>query len=339
MAKINTFESLIKDITNRNFAPIYLLMGDEAYFIDQLTDLLSEKVLNETERDFNMTTFYGVDSDVNNIVATARRFPMMADYQLIVVKEAQELKRIEVLDSYAKKPMNSTVLVIGYKHGTVDKRRALVKNIEKIGGVIFESKKLYENQVPAFIKSYFSQKNLKIDEKSAQMLTDYVGSDLSKLIRQLQKLEVSLPAGSNRITAELIERNVGISKEYNNFELQKAIISKDILTANRIVDYFDKNPKENPAIVTLSVLFNYFSNLLECFWLPQKSEQNVMNALNLRSSFFVRDYMTGLRHYNAQKVMEIISDLRVFDGKIKGIDNVSATSGALMRELIYKIMH
>ena len=138
MAKINTFESLIKDITNRNFAPIYLLMGDEAYFIDQLTDLLSEKVLNETERDFNMTTFYGVDSDVNNIVATARRFPMMADYQLIVVKEAQELKRIEVLDSYAKKPMNSTVLVIGYKHGTVDKRRALVKNIEKIGGVIFE---------------------------------------------------------------------------------------------------------------------------------------------------------------------------------------------------------
>lgn len=339
MASTVTFDSIRKNIASKEFAPIYLLMGEESYFIDELTDLLAKSVLSETEKDFNMLTFYGVDSDVNEIIASARRFPMMSEYQLIILKEGQELAKFEMLDSYAKKPMKSTVLVVNYKHGNVDKRRSLVRNINKAGGVVFESKKLYDNQVPAFIKKYISQKRLKIDEKSAQMLTDFVGSDLSKLIPQLQKLEVSLPKGSDKITADLIEKNVGVSKDFNNFELQKAVISKDILTANRIVDYFEKNPKDNPAIVTLSVLFNYFSNLLECFWLPHRNEQSVMNALNLRSSFFVRDYMTGLRNYNAAKVMEIISDLRKFDSKIKGIDNVSASSGELMRELIYKIMH
>lgn len=339
MAAKITYESLMKEIANKKFAPIYLLMGEESYFIDQLTEQLTKNVLTETEKDFNMHTFYGVDSDVNNIISAARRFPMMAEHQLIVIKEGQELSKMELIDSYAKNPLSSTVLVINYKHGAVDKRRAYVKNIEKHGGIIFESKKLYENQVPAFIKNYFSNKKLKIDEKSAQMLTDFVGTDLSKLIPQLQKLEISLPPNSNQITSELIERNVGISKDYNNFELLKAVTNKDVLMANKIVDYFDKNPKDNPTIVTLSVLFNYFGNLLECFWLPNKSEQSVMAALNLRSSFFARDYMTGLRHYNAPKVMNIISDLRIFDSKIKGVGNVSASSGELMRELIYKIMH
>lgn len=334
-----TFDSLKQDICNRRFAPVYLLMGEETYFIDQLVELLSEQVLTETEKDFNMLTFYGVDSDVNNIVAAARRFPMMSEHQLIVIKEAQELNKFELLDSYIKNPMKSTVLVIAYKHKTVDKRKALVKNIEKNGGVLFESKKWYENQIPSFIKRYFSEKNIRIDEKSAQMLTDFVGNDIGKLIQQLQKLEISFPKDSHSITSELIERNVGISKDYNNFELLKAVIEKNVLSANRIVDYFDKNPKDNPAPVTLSVLFNYFSNLLECFWLPLKNEQNVMSALNLKSSFLVRDYMTGLRNYNAAKVMEIISSLRVFDAKTKGLDNVSASSGELLKELIYKIMH
>ncbi len=334
-----TFDSLKKDISNRNFVSIYLLMGEEAYFIDKLTELLSEKVLTETEKDFNMLTFYGVDSDVNNIIAAARRFPMMAEYQLIIVKEAQELNKFELLDSYFKKPMKTTVLVINYKHGSVDKRLMVVRNIEKSGGVVFESKKWYENQIPGFIKNYFSEKNIKIDEKSAQMITDFVGNDISKLIQQLQKLEVSLPAGSNTVTSELIEKNVGISKDYNNFELLKAIAEKNILKAQTIVDYFGKNQKDNPSVVTFSVLFNYFSNLLECYWLPQKSEQNVMSALDLKSSFFARNYMSGLRNYNAVKVMDIISYLRTFDGKSKGIDNISASPGELLKELVYKIMH
>lgn len=334
----SSFESIRNDIKRRHFKPIYLLMGDEGYFIDELTSLLSDTLLTEVEKDFNMLTFYGVDSDVNVIISSARRFPMMSEHQLIIVKEAQQLEQFELLDHYVKNPMLSTVLVINYKHGSVDKRKSLVKNIDKIG-VVFESKKLYENQIPAFITSWFREKEIGIDEKSAQMLTDNLGNDISKLIPQLQKLEVSLTEGVRRVTSDLIEKNVGISKEFNNFELQRAVITKNVLAANRIVDYFSSNPKDNPMVVTVAILFNYFSNLLECFWLPQKNEQSIMNALNMKSSFFVRDYMTGIRNYNANKVMEIISDLRTFDARSKGVDNISVSQGELLKELVYKIMH
>jgi len=334
----SSFESIRNDIKRRHFRPIYLLMGDEGYFIDELTSLLSDTLLTEVEKDFNMLTFYGVDSDVNLIISSARRFPMMSAHQLIIVKEAQQLDQFELLDHYVKNPMLSTVLVINYKHGSVDKRKSLVKNIDKIG-VVFESKKLYENQIPAFITSWFREKEIGIDEKSAQMLTDNLGNDISKLIPQLQKLEVSLAEGERRVTSDLIEKNVGISKEFNNFELQRAVITKNVLAANRIVDYFSSNPKDNPMVVTVAILFNYFSNLLECFWLPQKNEQSIMNALNMKSSFFVRDYMTGIRNYNANKVMEIISDLRTFDARSKGVDNISVSQGELLKELVYRIMH
>jgi DNA polymerase-3 subunit delta len=334
----SSFESIRNDIRRRQFKPIYLLMGDEGFFIDELTTLISDTLLTEVEKDFNMLTFYGADSDVNLIISSARRFPMMSDHQLIIVKEAQQLDQFELLDHYVKNPMLSTVLVINYKHGSVDKRKSLVKHIDKIG-VVFESKKLYDNQIPAFITSWFREKEIGIDEKSAQMLTDHLGNEISKLIPQLQKLEVSLAEGARRVTSDLIEKNVGISKEFNNFELQKAIITKNVLAANRIVDYFSSNPKDNPMMVTVAILFNYFSNLLECFWLPQKDEQSIMAALNMRSSFFVRDYMTGLRNYNAGKVMEIISDLRTFDARSKGVDNISASQGELLRELVYRMMH
>lgn len=335
----SSFQTIRDDIAHRRFKPVYLFMGDESYFIDVLTDLLSETVLTETEKDFNMLTFYGTDADVNLIISSARRFPMMAEYQLILVKEAQNLEQIELLDLYAKKPMLSTILVISYKHGTIDKRKAMVRSISNIGEV-FESKKLYENQIPPFLQSWLREKGIAIDEKSAQMLTDFVGNDISKLIPQLEKLEVSLPAeGPRRITTELVEKNVGISKDYNNFELKNAVISKNIVMANRIVDYFNKNPKENPMVVTVTVLFNYFSNLLECFWLPKKDKESIMNALNIRSAYFVGEYMTGMRNYNAHKVMEIISDLRTFDARSKGVDNVSASQGELLKELVYRIMH
>lgn len=334
-----TFESIKRDILNKKFSPIYLLMGDESFFIDQISDLLVENVLTNEEKDFNLLTFYGVDSDVNNIIASARRFPLMAKYQLIIIKEAQELDKFDLLDVYAKKPLKSTILVINYKHKKVDGRRALVKNINGNGGVVFESKKLYDNQVPPYIKSYFAAKKIRIDDKSAQMITDFVGNDISKLNQELLKLEISLPKDNNTITSDLVEKNIGISKDFNNFELLKAVISKDVVAANRIANYFDKNPKDNPIIVTISLLFNYFSNLLECFWLPQKNEQSVMSSLGLKSAYFARDYMSGLRNYNAMKVMNIISELRVFDAKTKGIGNVSATSGELLKELLFRIMH
>ncbi len=333
-----TFDAIRKDIQQRRFHPIYLLMGEEGYFIDALTELLVESVLTEEEKDFNLHTFYGIDADVNTIISSARRYPMMAERQLVVIKEAQQLDKLELLEVYAKNPMLSTVLVISYKHGAIDRRKAVVKSIEKIG-VLFESKKMYENQIPAFITSWFKEREIGIDVKSAQMLTDHMGNDISKLIPQLQKLEISLDEGGRRITSELIEKNVGISKDYNNFELQKAIIHKDTLTANRIVNHFGMNPKDHPIMVTVIVLFNYFSNLLECFWLPRKDEQSIMSALNIRSSYFARDYLTGVRNYNARKVMDIISDLRTFDARSKGVDNISASHGELLKELVYRIMH
>jgi DNA polymerase-3 subunit delta len=277
---------------------------------------------------------------VNSIIASARRFPMMSEYQLIVVKEAQELDKFDVLDVYAKNPMPSTILVINYKHGTVDRRKAVVKNIDKIG-VVFESKKLYDNQIPAFITSYFREKEIGIDEKSAQMLTDFVGNDISKLIPQLEKLEISLPKEDTRhITSELIEQNVGISKDFNNFELKDAIIKKNALMANRIVNYLVTLPaKEYSPISTIAILFSYFSSLLECYWLPQKTEQSVMSALGLRFPIQVRDYMNGLRNYNVKQAMDAISHLRTYDARLKGVDNVSASQGDLLRELVFKITH
>mgnify|MGYP001485765483 CR=1 FL=1 len=336
----STFDTIKADIVNRKFKPMYLLMGDESYFIDELTELLSEIVLEESQKDFNLLTFYGVDSDVNNIISAARRFPMMAEHQLIIVKEAQNLDNFDQLDIYAKNPMPTTILVLCYKHGRVDKRKAVVKKINQIG-VIFESNKLYDNQIPGFLTSYLKDKGIGIDAKSAQMLADYVGNDISKLIPQLQKLEVSLPEPPEvrRITADMIEKNVGISKDFNNFELVKAISNKDIQAANRIVNHFSKNSKDNPIMATVAVLFNYFSNLLECYWLPRKDEYSVMNALNIRSSFIVRDYLNGIRNYNANKVMDIISELRKVDAHSKGVGNISASQGDLLKELVYKIMH
>ncbi len=336
----SNFDTLKADIVNRKFKPIYLLMGEESYFIDELTMLLSETVLTETEKDFNLLTFYGVDSDVNSIISAARRFPMMADYQLIIVKEAQNLDKFELLEIYAKNPMSSTILVLSYKHGNVDKRKAVVKRISQ-NGIIFESKKLYDNQIPGFIMSYLKNRGIGVDSKAAQMLSDFVGNDISKLIPQLQKLEVSLPdpPAIRRISADMIEKNVGVSKEFNNFELVKAISKKDIKAASRIVEYFGNNSKDNPIMGTVAVLFNYFSNLLECFWLQNKDQYSVMNALNIRSSFIAQDYMEGLRNYNAINVMNIISELRIVDSRSKGVDNVSATQGDLLKELVYKIMH
>lgn len=339
MAKITSYELLRNDILKRSFQPIYLLMGEESYFIDDLTNLLDQTILTETERDFNQSLFYGVDSDVHTIISACRRYPMMSEHQVIIVKEAQKLDNFDLLESYAKNPMKSTILIINYKYGTIDGRKSVVKAIDKTG-VIFDSKRLYDNKIPAFITSYYREKGFQIDDKSTQMLVDYVGNDLGKLVKELEKLQIVLVGKQPRITAEIVERNVGISKDYNNFELIKAIANKDTVRAYKIVDYFDKNQKDHPLVMTLSLLIYYFNNLVECFWLPHKTEQNVMNALSFRNTYMTQDYMAGLRQYNVTQVMEIISHLRTFDAKSKGIDNPPyTTNGELLKELVFKIMH
>jgi DNA polymerase-3 subunit delta len=338
MAKDLSFDEIKRNVLQKNFAPVYLFQGEEDYFIDQLTDALMENVLTESERDFNQTLLYGSDTDVATIMNAARRFPMMAEKQLVVVREAQNLKNIDELSYYASNPLKSTVLVLNYKHGKLDGRKKLASEINKTG-VVFESKKLYDNQIPAFINSYLQMKQVTIDGKSAQLLADYLGVNLNKLTGELEKLCISLPETQRRITPELIERNIGISKDYNNFELQDALAMRDILKVNRIVNYFEANQKSNPLIVTMTVLFNFFSNLMVCHYEQDKSENGIKNALGLRFGFQVTSYLRAMKNYNAFKTMKIISLLRTYDAKSKGFGNPSVPPGELLRELTFKIMH
>ncbi|GHV38974.1 DNA polymerase III subunit delta [Bacteroidia bacterium] len=333
-----TFEQIITGIKSRDFKPIYLLMGDEPYYIDELTSLFIDTVLPEEERDFNQTILYGMETDVKSVITLARSFPMMSDYQLVVVKEAQNLSKIEELEVYAKNPLHTTILILNYKNGSLDKRKKLYAEIEK-HGVVFESKKIPEYKIPGFISSYVQTKGLGIDQKSAQMLSDYLGNDLSKLTNEIAKLLIAIPPGQKRITAELIEENIGISKDFNNFELLKAIVEKDIFKINQIADYFAKNPKNNPLVMTMSVLFNFFSNLMVCYWAKNKTEQGIAAELGFRNPYQAKDYVQALKNYNAFKSMEIISLLRTYDGKSKGVGNISASDGELLKELLYKITH
>ena len=316
-----TFEEICRDITARKFQPVYVLMGEEPFFIDQITDLLLKSVLEESERDFNQIILYGADTDAISIINAARRFPMMSEYQLIVVREAQLVRDIELLSSYVKNPLSSTILVINYKYKTLDRRRALAAATDK-NGILYESKKIPDYKMPSFITSLMQQRSIGIDPKAAQMLSDFLAEKASK-----------------RITPELIEQNIGISKEYNNFELIKALAMKDILKANRIAQYFEKNPKSNPIQMTLPVLFNYFSNLLICYYSKDRSESGLMTALGLRGTYQVKDYLLGMKNYPAMKVFNLISDIRTTDARSKGVENSSATDADLLKELLYKILH
>lgn len=333
-----SFELIKEDIRNRRFKPVYLLMGEEPYYIDELTEMFINSVMPEEERAFNQTILYGKDTDAGQLINLARSFPMMSEHQLIVLKEAQNLDKIEQLELYVKNPLPSTILVLNYKNGTLDKRKKLYAEISK-NGQIFQSDKIPEYKIPAFINEYLREKGLKIDQKSAQMLTDYLGNDLSKITNEIDKLRIFMPQGQTQITAELIEQNIGISKDFNNFELLKALVDKNIYKVNQIADYFEKNPKNNPMIMTMSVLFNFFSNLMICYWAKDKSDKGLATELGLRSSYQGRDYAQAIRNYNAFKCMEIISLLRTYDAKSKGVDNVSVPDGELLKELLFKITH
>lgn len=334
-----TYEEIKRSIVKKEFAPVYFLQGDEPYYIDRLTDLIIENALEDSERDFNQTIVYGPETDVHAVVAASKRYPMMAARQLVVVKEAKGLRNIEDLQHYLQQPLPSTVLVINYKYAKLDGRKKL-SGIVKEKGVLFESKKVYENKIPSFISSYLQDKSYSIDAKSTQMIADYLGTDLSKISNELDKLCIALSSSAQkRVTPELIEENIGISKDFNNYELQSSIASRDVLKANRIIQYFEQNPKDNPIIVTLTVLFGFFSNLMICHFEANKSEANLMNVLGLRFNFQLTDYQQALRHYNAFKTMEIITLIREYDAKSKGVGNSSASQGELLKELAYKVMH
>ena len=338
MAKEVTYEEIVVDLKNRIYKPIYYLMGEESYYIDKISEYISQTVLTEEEREFNQTVVYGADTDIATIINAAKRYPMMSEYQVVIVKEAQHVKNMEELSFYLQKPLQSTILVMCHKHGVLDRRKKLAAEIEKVG-VLFDSKKLKEAQLPGFITSYLKRKSVDIESKAAEMMAEFIGPDLSRLASELEKLIITLPQGVRRVTPEQIERNIGISKDYNTFELRNALVARDVLKANKIIKYFEENPKNNPIQMTLSMLFGFFSNLMLAYYAPEKTEQGIAMQLGLKSAWQAREYMTAMRQYSGVKVMQIIGEIRYCDARSKGVDNSSLSDGDLLRELIYKILH
>lgn len=332
---MNEAEKIINDIKNRKLKPIYFLMGDEPYYIDLITDCIDKTVLSEDEKGFNQMVLYGRDTTIEDIVGNAKRYPMMAEYQVVIVKEAQELSRtIDKLESYAENPQPTTILVFCYKYKTLDKRKKVTKNIEK-NGVVFESKKLYENQVSSWINQVLNTSGYKIEPKASAMLVEFLGTDLSKISNELDKLKIILPQGT-LITAEHIEKNIGISKDYNVFEFRSALGEKNILKANRIAQYFAQNPKDNPITLITSQVFAFYLQLLQYHGLSDKSQGNVAKVLKV-NPYFVKDYETAARNYPMKKVSAIVAGLRDIDLKSKGVGANALPPSELLKEMLIAI--
>lgn len=330
------FEQIIGDLKNKIYYPVYFIAGEEPYYIDEISDYIEGNVLTDIEKEFNQTVIYGRETDIQAIISYAKRYPMMANYQVVIVKEAQDVQKIEELISYLENPLDSTLLVINYKYKKIDKRKSFFKQIDK-KGVLFESKKLYDNQIAGWINSYVRERGYDITPKASAMLTEFLGADLSKVVNEISKLILNIPDKAT-INDELVERNIGISKDFNIFELQNAIGTRNILKANQIANYFAANPKENPLVKTITILFGYFSKLMIYHQLKDKSRNNAASALSI-NPFFVKDYQVASRNYNFQKLTKIFSYLKEYDLKSKGVNNISTTDGELLKELLFKILH
>lgn len=333
------FDQIMRDLKARNFAPIYVLMGDESYYIDNIADFIAGNVLTPEERDFNQNIVFGADTTAVQIVDQAKGYPMMAEHRVVIVKEAQAMRGFEAIEKYLDAPVKSTVLVLCYKNGTIDRRKKLVPKAEAVG-VVFESKKKRDYELPGFITGYLKMQGVTIDDKSATMIADHIGSDLSRLTSELDKLLISLPQNDKRVTPEIVEQQIGVSKDFNAFEFRDAIVNRNIFKANQIMKYLDKNPKSGSLFSFLPLLFNYFQNLMIAYYAPNRNdEKSVAQYLELRTVWAVKDYMIGMRNYSGMKTMQIIDKIREVDAKSKGLDNPNTPLGELMKELIFFILH
>ena len=334
-----TYEGIMRELMEGKFCPVYYLHGEESYYIDKIADYIAEHALQPEERDFNQTIMFGSDVSASQIADTCRRYPMMAERQVVIVKEAQNVKNTEALEKYMKQPLKSTVLVMCHKNGKIDgRKREYVKAIQN-AGILFESAKLRERDLPAFIEKYLSQKNVSIDPKSTQLIADAIGPDLSRLTSELDKVMISLPEENRRVTPQVVEEQIGVSKDFNGFELRDAIVNRNVFKANQIMNYFEKNPKAGSIYSFLPMMFNFFQNLMLAYYAPKKTQEGVAEWLELRSAWGAKDYMTGMRNYTGVKVMQIISKLREIDAKSKGLDNPNTPPEELMKELIFFILH
>jgi DNA polymerase III subunit delta len=332
-----SYEQILTDLRKKVYSQVYFLMGEEPYYIDVLSDFIQNNILSDTEKEFDQTILYGKDVDINTVINAAKRYPMMGTHQVLIVKEAQLIKDWDNLVHYLSKPLKSTILVFCYKYGTPDKRKKWVLELNKVA-TVYESSKLRDYEVGSWISKYCKSKNVAIDEKAAAMLSDFLGTDLSKLVHELEKLVLTKPAGMQSITPELVEKNIGISKDFNVFELQAALINRDVLKANRIIHYFSENKKANPMVLVLAQLFKFFSELMLYHYLPDKSQGAVASELKI-NPYFVKDYQKASQVFGAWKTMNIISFIRDTDSRYKGIDNPSTDEGDLLKELIFKILH
>ncbi len=334
-----TYQEILKELQQHKYRPVYFLHGAESYFIDVISDYAEHHILSETEQAFNLTVLYGKDADHLAVIDNARRYPVMAERQVVILKEAQDMKSLAELATYVEKPLDSTILVICHKHKTLNINTKFGKLLKE-KAVVLDAKPLYDNQVPDWIQHYLREKKLKITPAAAELLGEYLGTELSKIVNELEKLVLNLPVGKE-ITEKDIEDNIGISKDYNVFELQKALGTRDVLKANRIITYFAANPRKNPLPVIIGSLYNFFSKLYMFHFVKSLPEKDLLSALQLRSAFFLRDYRAALPHFSPAKTEEVIALLREYDLKSKGVNYVSTgkEDGELLKEMVWRILH
>ena len=339
------YEQLAAEIAARRFAPVYLLMGEEGYFIDALAERLATTVLDEASRAFNQITVYGRDTDAGQVVNLCRQMPMMGQYQVVIVKEAQQLRGIEKLSYYTQKPSPTTILVVCHKEKNADKRSAFYKGCAA-NGAVFESVRPRDYEIASWLQQFVKGRGLTIDQKALSMLTDHLGTDIAKISNELCKLTVSLPEGTKRITDADIEANIGISKDFNNFELCKAVLTRDMGRALMIADHFARNPKDNPLLLTVMALFGQFRDLFVVNYLrwlarhkgkPFPPDQELMRILRKNNTFVIGEIKQNAAGWDNRKVFNILGLLREYDAKSKGLNAGGAPDGELLRELLLKI--
>jgi len=330
------YEEIVDSINKRKFAPIYFLYGDEPYFIDTLVDEMEENILTESEKAFNQVILYGKDIDAKYVLDECRQFPMMAEYKVVIIKEAQDVKNLNDIESYLERPSSQTVLIICYKHKKLDKRTKFYKILEK-RAVLFEGKKLYDNQIEGWLKQYVEKKKFKITPEAANMMAEYLGTDLSKVVNEIEKLLIGLPQ-STPISLDMVHEQIGISKEFNVFELEKAFGNRDFSKASIIIDYFANNPKSNPVIPIISALYGYFFKLYITIQYNSEQDNVLMRYLGLGNAYFVKDYRGAARKYSIPKIKKILRQLKIADQKSKGI-NSKDDDATILKDILFEVFY
>jgi DNA polymerase III subunit delta len=337
--KTLSFDQTMTGLKNKAYQPIYLLTGDEPYYIDIISNYIENNVLEESEKSFNQTVLYGVDIKVEQILENVKRFPMMADRQVVIIKEAQnikDVKNLNLLESYFNNPLDSTILVLCYKYKKVDLRTGFGKLVNK-SGYLFKSEKIKDYKLGEWITQFVQTKGYRINHKNAALIADHIGNDLSRVVNEIEKTFIHLSNGDELIE-DLIEKNIGISKDFNNFEFCNAISIKNHFKYNQIINYFSKNEKEHPMLLSVGVLYSFFAKVLVLHYTKDKSTGSLASALKV-NPYFIKDYQLAAKNYSARKVLTVISLLREYDAKSKGYGNTSASNGELMKELSFKITH